>query len=250
VPLRTRAYSGLLSCLGFLFEPPSSPHQSPLSTMTDGAGPSSRPAPADRQHPRFRRPDFGPPARFVSEEEYNRGWRPCCEYCHRAQDVSPFYSICPSSCPCPWATRPGLEPGFAWRFNFEVQYWSKTEQRRYERRLCSICRLVKGLVIVQPVDCPPWCMCPWAVNEPLTSVLFSGTTVTETWYDREARRAAERRSKPPNWVAERQPPDAQGHSETLWKDENHGPPRPRWWWPYSNSTTLSRRAPPYARHLL
>jgi len=93
VPLRTRAYSGLLNCLGFLFEPPSSRHQSPLSTMTDGAGPSSRPAPADRQHPRFRWPDFGPPARFVSEEEYNRGWRPCCEYCHRNQDVSPFFSI-------------------------------------------------------------------------------------------------------------------------------------------------------------
>jgi len=131
-----------------------------------------------------------------------------------------------------------------------VQYWSKTEQQRYERRLRSICRLVKGLVIVQPVNCPPWCMCPWAVEEPLTSVLFSGTPVTEFWYDREAHRAAERRSKPPNLVAERQPPDARCRFETLWVDENNGPPRPRWWRPYSNSTTLSRRAPPYARHLL
>jgi len=186
VPLRTRAYSGLLSCLGFLFEPSTSHHQSPLSAMTDGTGPSSRPTPADRQHSRFRRPDLGPPARFVSEEEYNRWCRPCCEYCHRAQDVSTFYFICPSSCPCPWATSPGLEPGFAWGFNFEVQYSSKMKQRRYERRLCSICRLVKGLVIVQLVECPPWCMCPWGVKEPLTSILFSGTNVTETWYDHEA----------------------------------------------------------------
>ena len=91
-----------------------------------------------------------------------------------------------------------------------MQNWSKTEQQRYERRLRSICRLVKRLVIVQPVNCPPWCMCPWAVEEPLTSVLFSGTPVTEFWYDREAHRAAERRIKPPNLVAERQPPDAQG----------------------------------------
>jgi len=247
VSLRTRDCSGLL---GVLFEPPCSRHQSRPATMTDGPGPSSRPAHADWQHPRFSRPDFGPAARFFSEEEYNREWKPCCEYCHRAQDVSPFYCICPFSWLCPWATRPCPGRGFAWRFNFEVHYWSKTRQQRFERRICPICRLVKGLLIVQPVDCPSWCAYPWAAEEPLTRNLFWGTTFTETWYDHNAHRAAERRNKPPNSVAKGQPPDAKGLCETLSVDENSRPPRPHWWWSYSSSTTLSRWAPSYARHFL
>ena len=243
-PLRVRG------CPLVLFDHSPRRHPSPLSTMTDNAGNSSCPAPADRQHPWFLRPDFGPPARYVSEEEYKRGSRPCCEYCRRAQDVSPFYSICPASCPCPWVTRPGLEPGVSWRFNLEVQYYGRSEQRRSERRLCAVCKLVRALVIVQPVDFLPWCMCPWAVEEMLPSQLFEGTVVTELWYKRETRRAEQRRREPPRLVSQRQSPDAQGRCETLLVDENSGPPRPRWWWPYRNSTTLTRAAPRAFRHLL
>jgi len=81
----------------------------------------------------------GPPARPISKAQLQRGLRSIFTECKRAQTVISNVSICPETCPCPWARRPSAHPGWVWRcIGTSRGYLSRTAERRAHRRMCYV----------------------------------------------------------------------------------------------------------------
>jgi len=185
------------------------------------------------------RPKYGPPAPTISKAQLRRGLRSICTECKRSQTVSSNVSMCPDTCPCPWARRPSPQPGWGWRWARagDGAYFSRTVERRVMRRLCFVCR--NALTVgSEHSTCPPWCPCPWA-SPPTVLIPPNENGISEevTWEGRQERLDQERaeslerlRQLPARWERRLSWPDASGNRNEYWVNVNL-PQDPVWWEP-------------------